>query len=223
KVSPEPKIRWQNFVNLRLDKVVDDQDQTLTQAADAPAGPGGPVPRFGPGGGGFGGGFGGAAFIPNFGTLHQDLPLRVTKGDKESKSLKLLAGNITAQVLAEPEVHITADNILKAKGKTFKGKEGGLIKVLTVEENGQRLTLSLEFEAPANIVPVNQGFNPWGGPGGGPMILPAVPPKLNLPKGAFQIQLQQAQPAVQVAPVQVKVQQAQPAVQAAPVQIKVQQ
>jgi len=209
KVSPEPKIRWQNFVNLRLDKVVDDQDQTLTEAADAPAGPGGPVPRFGPGGGGFGGGFGGAAFFPNFGTLHQYLPLRLKKGDKESKSLKLLAGNITAQVLAEPEVHITADNILKAKGKTFKGKEGGLIKVLSVEENGQRLTLSLEVEAPANIVPINQGFNPWGGPGGGPMILPAVPPKLNLPKGAFQIQLQQAQPAVQVAPVQIKVQQIQ--------------
>src|SRR5262249_1737652 len=87
KVSPEPKIRWQNFVNLRLDKAVDDQDQTLTQAADAPAGPGGPAPRFGPGGGGFvGGGFGGAAFLPNFGTLHQYLPLRLKKGDKESKS-----------------------------------------------------------------------------------------------------------------------------------------
>src|SRR5207249_1952938 len=149
KVSLEPKIRWQNLVALRIDKAVDDQGQTLTQAMDAPGGPGGPGNPFGGvGGGGFGGGFGGAGFIPNSAALHQYLPVRLKKGDKEAKSLKEFAGNLTAQVLAEPEVYLSADNILKASGKTFKGKEGGFLKILGVEENGQHLTLRLEVEQP---------------------------------------------------------------------------
>ncbi|HKB37559.1 MAG TPA: HEAT repeat domain-containing protein [Gemmataceae bacterium] len=211
KVSPEPKIRWQSLVALRIDKAVDDQGQKLTQAMDAPVGPGGPVPPFG----GVGGGFARPAIaFPNFGGLHQYLPVRLKKGEKESKSLKEFAGSITAQVLAEPEIYITADNILKASGKTFKGKEGGSIKVNNVNENGQQLTLGLEIEQPANVVPAGQGFGGgWGGGfnGGGPIqILPALPPQAlppakppALPKGAFQVQVQ-AQPAIQVAPVQVK-------------------
>ncbi|MBI1915925.1 MAG: hypothetical protein HYS12_14500 [Planctomycetes bacterium] len=209
KVSPEPKIRWQSLVALRIDKAVDDQGQTLTQAMDAPGGPGGPVNPFG----GVGGGFGRPAFFPGVGTLHQNLPVRLKKGDKESKSLRELAGNLTAQVLAEPEVHITADNILKASGKTFKGKEGGFIKVVGVDEKDQNLTLRLEVEQPANVVPANQGFGgAWGGfNGGGIMPAPARAPAKRapaLPKGAFQVQVQ-AQPAIQVAPVQIQVQQIQ--------------
>src|SRR5207244_388695 len=108
KVSPEPRIRWQSLVSLRIDKALDDQGQKLTQATEAPVGPGGPVPPFGRVGGP--GGFGRPVFFPNVGTLHQYLPVRLKKGDKEAKSLKEFAGNITAQVLAEPEIHITADN-----------------------------------------------------------------------------------------------------------------
>jgi hypothetical protein len=195
---------------------------------DAPAGPGGgQAPPFGGiGGGGFGGGGIGfarpAIAFPNFGGLHQHFPVRLKKGDKESKSLKEFAGTITAQVLAEPEVHITADNILKASGKTFKGKEGGSIKVNSVTEKEQQLTLGLEIEQPANIVPAGQGQGfggGWGGGfnGGGPIqILPVAPPQIvpparnvpALPKGAFQVQVQ-AQPAIQVAPAQVQIQQIQ--------------
>jgi hypothetical protein len=207
KVSLEPKIRWQNLVALRIDKAVDDQGQTLTQATDAPAAPGGPVNPFNGGGG-----FARAAFIPNFGgTLHQNLPVRLKKGDKDAKSLKEFAGNMTAQVLAEPEVYLTADNILKASGKTFKGKEGGFIKILGVEEKGQQLTLRLEMEQPPNVVPANQGGGAvWGGGFNRWNIMPApVQPPAKavpaLPKGAFQVQVQ-AQPGVQVAPVQVQIQ-----------------
>jgi hypothetical protein len=210
KVSPEPKIRWQSLVALRIDKAVDDQGQTLTQTTEAPGGPGGPVNPFG--GGGFGGGgFRGAAFFLPSSTLHQNLPVRLKKGDKESKLLKEFSGSITAQVLAEPEVHITADNILKAAGKQFKGKEGGFIKVVGVDEKDQRLTLRLEVEQPANVVPANQGFNgAWGG--GFRKLLPVVPvqPPAKkapaLPKGAFQVQVQAAPPAVQAVPVQIQVQ-----------------
>ncbi len=73
---------------------------------------------------------------------------------------------------AEPKVQITADNILKASGKTFQGKEGGFIKVVGVDEKDQRLRLRLEVEQPAKVVPANPGFGGTGGdlfnPGGGP-------------------------------------------------------
>src|SRR5262249_5358333 len=113
KVSPEPKIQWQNLISLRIDKAVDDQGQKLTQATDPPDGAGNAL---GGGGAGFGGGWGRAAVFTGVGALHQYLPVRLKKGDKEAKSLKELTGTLTAQVLAEPEIHITVDNILKASG-----------------------------------------------------------------------------------------------------------
>jgi hypothetical protein len=206
KVSPEPKIRWQQLVNVRVDKAIDDQDQKLMQAM-APMGENGPAI----------GGFPGAGFLPvgpgvpfiggGFGGIHQYVPVRLTKGEKASKSLKELSGTITAQVLAEPEVHITADNIAKAAGNTFKGKEGGSIKVNGYEANDDQVTIKLELDAPANVVPPGQGGFGNGGffPGGGGIqILPAIPavplpapaaPPAPAMKAAFaqQIQVQQIQ------------------------------
>ena len=213
-VSPEPKIRWQQLVNVRIDKAVDDQGQTLMPGmGGTPAGPAV----------GIGGGFAPQPMIWNagfgYGSLHQTIPVRLKKGEKPSKSLKELSGTITAAVLAEPETLISADNILKAVGKTFKGKEGGSIKVNAVEENNGQLRLRVELVQPANVVPANQaGFGGigFGGPGG-PMILPIAPPpvpvpapaplppaKPLLPRGAFQVQGRVVQ--VQAAPVQIQIQ-----------------
>src|SRR5262249_40976739 len=187
-ISPEPKIQWQQLVAINATKVVDDQDQKLAQAmnnAAAPVGPGGVVialPIARPVGwvGGFGGGFG---------NVHQYGVVRIKKGEKAAKSLKEVQGTITAQVLTPPQAYITADEILKAEGKTFKGSEGGSIKIVEVkkEENGT-IKVRFEMEQPANIVPGNNaGIGlpgvqiqnapaPPGGPGAGPgFALPFMP------------------------------------------------
>ena len=201
-VSLEPKIRWQNLVAVRVDKAMDDQGQALMPAmGDAPA-----QAQFGNLGGQFGiaGGFGGIqpgwvrgggfqGFAGGFGGLPQYVPVRLKKGEKASRSLKELTGNLTVQVLAEPEVAISADNILKAAGKTFKGKDGGTIAVKSVEEKDGRVTVRVELVQPANVVPAQGGiFGPLNGPFNGPMILPLAPPQRArpaLPGGAFQIQV----------------------------------
>ena len=223
-VSLEPKIRWQNLLAVRIDKALDDQDQKLTPGM-------GGAPGVRPGFGGqprFGGGFGGRGMAVQpwggwntslaGGGMHHYVPVRLKKGDKASKSLKELSGSITATLLAEPETLLSADGILKAAGKTFKGKkDGGAIKVNGVEENNGLLRLRVELEQPANVVPANQGnagvIGVFNGPVGGPMILPIAPPPVPAPlppakprlKGAFQqIQFKPAQ--VQAAPAQIQIQ-----------------
>jgi hypothetical protein len=219
KVSPEPKIRWQTLVNLRVTKAVDDQGQTLTPMMDNVPGVGAPPAPFG----GFGGArgirmlpVGGPWAVNSYGGLHQYLSVRLKKGEKASKQLKELSGTITAQVLGEPEVHIHTDAILKSSGKAYKGKAGGQIKVNGVQVNNGRVTVRVELEQPANVVPAQtggiRGFN-----GGTQIILPpqvlpvpAPPPAAPGKLGAFQVQVQGriqiAAPGAQIAPAQIQIQ-----------------
>lgn len=197
KVSPEPKLRWQKTVNVRVEKALDDQGQSLLpKMADNTTPNPGDFDQIGgfPGGGRLiirGGGIVPLTppGYPTSGGLHQYAPVRLAKGEKPSKVLKELTGVLTAEVLAEAEVHITADNILKAADKTFKGKDGGSIKVLSVTENGDMVTLKLEFDAPKDVVPAQPA--PVAVPGGIQVLpAPAPPPP---PRGAFQVQVQQIQ------------------------------
>lgn len=223
KISPEPKIRWQQLVNVRIEKALDDQDQKLMQMMGQ-AVPGQPMGGFQNLGGGFGGiqagwaipvqGFPGAA-------LHQYVPIRLGKGDKASKGLKELTGNVTAQVLTEAEVHITVDNIAKAAGKTVKGKESGSIKVNGYDEQNGQITIRVEIDQPKDVVPSGQGgfnggFNFGGGRGGIQFLPVPVPNFPALPGGAFQIQ---AAPPVQAKQVQVQAKQVQVQVQVQQIQI----
>jgi hypothetical protein len=225
KVSPEPKIRWQQLVNVRIDKAIDDQDQKLMPVMKPEDG-GQPNP-FGAFGGGFpGGGFrpigngwGFQGFQPGFGGLHQHIPVRLTKGEKPAKQLKELSGVITAQVLTEAEVYLEAAEIMKAAGKTFKGnKQGGSLKINAINENNGQIVIQLEMENPRDVVPAggqNPGFGVggpvWNGPGIQILpVLPVNPPPAPLPapapklKGALQapaqgrVQVQAAQVPVQV-------------------------
>lgn len=223
KVSPEPKLRWQQLVGLRIDKALDDQGQTLMpgmapmQQNDPNVFPGFPggaqfLP-IGPGGVAPGWVGGGIANPFGFGGIHQYLPVRLTKGEKASKTLKEFSGVVTARILAEPEVMIEAPEIMKAAGKTFKGKQGGQLKVVGVEEKDGNLIVRVEFDQPRDVVPAGQpgGFqNPFGGFNGGggiqilPVPLPAPAPAL--PPGAFQVQVA---PAKAQAQVQIQIQQIQ--------------
>jgi hypothetical protein len=210
-VSPEPKITWQNLINLTVTKAVDDNDQKLEQIVQ----PGGPNV--------FPGGIGGPGFAPlpikgrpigigfGFAGVHQQLPVYLKKGAKASKSLKELTGVISAQVLAEPKAVITTDDVFKSAKKTFRGGENGSITILeaTKADNGQ-VKVKFEMQYPTDVVPAGGAgaFNGGGfGQGGGGInipvplpVQPAVPPQGFQVQGQVQqIQIQvQAQPAIQI-------------------------
>jgi hypothetical protein len=114
------------------------------------------------------------------GGVTQTAILRVKKGDKDAKSLKELSGTISAELWAEPTAIITAPEILKAAGKTFKGGQNGqlVIKDVTKLDNGQ-IDVRLEMTAPADVMPV-------GGPAAG-AAMPGGPFPINggpVPRGA---------------------------------------
>jgi hypothetical protein len=190
-VSPEPKVLWEELKAIRLDKVLDDRDQELKHIIPQVQ----QVRGFG--------GAGGvmlvgqvAAARPGFampgmmgGGVNQQVPLQLKKGAKEAKSLKELKGVLTAQMLGEAQPLIVADK-LKAD-ETFKGKEGGYIKIEKVKAEEERTTIDLEFQQPSpdKIVPalLNNGMQGFGFGGGGAMppvrIIPARPIKQAPPAG----------------------------------------
>jgi hypothetical protein len=160
-VSPEPRLQWQAFQSLRIDKAVDDQDQKLNQV----------VPQVEGGAGGFGGvaappaPWPAARPIVMWGGLHQMVPVQLKKGAKAAKSLKELKGVLTAQLLTEARPMITADKLDKAAGKVFKGEVGGSIKILEVKSEEKQTTLRLEFEQPPSdkVVPAQPNAMPGAG------------------------------------------------------------
>jgi hypothetical protein len=191
-ISPEPKLQWQQTLALRISKALDDQGQDLKDMpGEAPSdvGPRGPAA-----------GFGGPVARPapqlGFGGAHLYFPVRLKKGEKAAKALKELSGTVTAQLLTAPQALITADNVLKNNGKTFKGADDGSIKVLDVSkgDNGT-VTVRFELEQPANIIPANGGG--WGMPGGIQIMpAPAPVPARVLPRGALNAAPAQPQPVV---------------------------
>src|SRR6185437_12792105 len=179
-VSPEPKLQWQGMQSIRIKKAVDDQDQKLSQVI--PQVPGAPA------GAGFPGGFAppGAvrpAIAVWGGGTSQQIPVQLKKGEKAAKSLKELQGVITANVLSEAKPMITADNLAKAAGKTFKGDEGGALKIVSVKtDEAKKTTIQFELEQPPNVVPA--AAQNAGMPGGG-AIMPPLPVRIKIrPAGA---------------------------------------
>jgi hypothetical protein len=223
-VSPEPKLQWQGMQSIRIDKAVDDRDQKLTQVIPQVEGPAGAVgvgiavpgapnavrPQIIMRGGGWGGGWGG------WGGVHQQVPVQLKKGAKAAKALKELKGVITAHLLTEERPYITA-NKLKA-GETFKGKEGGSIKIVQVKEEENKTTLRVELEQPPadKVVPAQQG---------GVVGMPGVaPPIRRLPRQGVKILPAPAQPAPAAPPEVLAAQAPAPAAppQAAPPPVQIQ-
>jgi RNA polymerase sigma factor (sigma-70 family) len=175
--SLEPRLVWRRLTALRLDKAVDDQDQTLEQALASDNGPAAGV-------GGIGGPGGGIAFrgapghdfdICSGVNLYSSL--RLKKGEKPAKSLKQLKGTLTAEILGPIKPIITVDNLLDAAGKKCKGNEGGSLEVLEVVrgEDGE-ITVKLAIDPPAESV---QGMAAAGAvmvaPAGGGGAVPPPP------------------------------------------------
>ena len=160
-VTPEPKFRWQQVLSVMLDKVIDDNGQKLTllSAPDA-AGPGQIIVNNG----------GGVIIIRAAGVrgianvmpvssnaLTHSTTVRLKPEAKPSKSLKELSGTIAGRLLTEAEPMIAADNVLKAAGKTFKGKKDGEMKILTASKQADgSFQITFEFELPKDVVPETQ-------------------------------------------------------------------
>jgi hypothetical protein len=170
-VSPEPKLQWQRTIALKIEKALDDQGQLLrkVEASDGPRG----LP---PGVGGLPGG--GFAPMIAWGGLSYHLVANLKKGAKAARSLKELKGSVEAEVLTPVQPVITVENILKAAGKTIKGTDGGLIKVLEVTRGDEGTTVRFEMEQPQGVI---------AGPGpvmGRMPAMPLVPIKPGLPGAA---------------------------------------
>src|SRR5579875_2756193 len=150
-VSLEPKLQWQLFQSIHIDKAVDDRGQKLAQVIPQVEGAAGIA------GANLAGG------VVNFqqrqmqmqfivqqrrgwGILSLQVPVQLKKGAKEAQSLKELSGVLTVQLLTQPQPLITADQLDKAK--LFKGDEGGSIKMVRVESGSKETVLQLEFEQP---------------------------------------------------------------------------
>jgi len=251
-VTPEPKLEIHQLIGVRVDKAIDDQNQKLAQVTNVKqnAQPGA-APGLGFGGANFGGGIGGFGGVPigalgaqggmigiggamgafgfggfqGIGQTSHYTTVQLKKGEKAAKTIQELTGVITAQVTVPSKPLIEVDNILRAAGKTVKGKEGGHIKVLAVTQltNGN-VRVRFEMEPPAGAQGNMPGFFP-GNPGiqilPAPPVPPVPPQKVPRPgQGQAPKPPQQAQlAAVQVAPGA----PAQPAqAQARPAQIQVQ-
>lgn len=168
-ISPEPKLQWQSLLGARIDRAVDQQGQLLA-SLDAAA-PGAEPPALARGR---------RAAQPNAGgILHQYVQVPLKKGEKASKALKEASGSIAARVLTAPSNAISANDVLKAAGKTFKGKDGGSIKVIeaTKDETG-RVKVRFEFEQPADMMPASlPGTTPPPTPRpAGARLMPTAPP-----------------------------------------------
>jgi hypothetical protein len=221
-LTPEPKMQVMQIVTVKVDKALDDQDQNLVQSTVAPANVPGVLPGAGPAIGR------GAIVAIGFNNL---TPVYLKKAEKPSKSLKEFTGVVSAQVLAPATPYITADKIMAAAGKEFKGEQGGRIKVIDVSKapNGQ-ITVRFELEQPPNLFPANPFVpnGPFGAPGiqinpnpiklpQGALPLPPAPPAAKpgpdfraappqaLPPQALPPQAVPVQPA-QIAPAQVQIQ-----------------
>src|SRR5206468_11285448 len=104
-ISPEPKLRLQRTVAVRVAKATDDQGQSLEQVMPADEGPGGVVAGalpLAPGrvvAGAVVGGPGAAGQIAQ----GRVTPVRLKKGPNAATALTTISGTITAQMLKEPQ------------------------------------------------------------------------------------------------------------------------
>jgi len=84
--------------------------------------------------------------------IHRHALVRLKVGEKQSKSLKELTGNLTTQMLSPPEALITFDNLMKAAGKEGKGPNGSRVEVVNVtkQDNGD-VRVQVRMEYPQNV------------------------------------------------------------------------
>jgi hypothetical protein len=152
--TPEPKLRWQGLRSVHITKALDDQGQSLGEAANENAGgppPGAPVRPGGP--------RAAVAPLPMALGAHILIPVWLKTADKESRSLKEFAGTITADLEAAAKDLISVKDFSKAVGKTFEGPGGSSLKVLEASGAGEKdVRLRVAFTPAENVSAENNPF-----------------------------------------------------------------
>ncbi len=163
-VIGEPRMQHFGVVgNAMIDKAMDNHGQSLFVTMDPVAdnnpiaGPNGRIIiRGGPS----------TYYNPNL--VQRYVVVRLKAGEKQSKALKVLTGNLTAQMMSAPEALIRFDNLLKAAGKEAKGPNGGKVEVVGVNKlNNGDVRVQVRIENVQNNVnnvirinpPAGTGFN----------------------------------------------------------------
>jgi hypothetical protein len=130
--SVEPRAWVYRLAAFRLDKVLDDQGQAMTEAMQGDAKPGAArnASTYGP---------------------HLVVPLLLKQGTKQAKALKEVKGTLTIEVVTAPQPLITVDNLLKAAAKTFDDGEGGSLKVVEIIKNDDEVKARLRLVPPESL------------------------------------------------------------------------
>jgi hypothetical protein len=141
--TPEPHLAWVGAVSVHVERAVDDAGQQLARCWSEGEPTLNQLPvnvRV-------------ASRMPARPAMTAEtLSLAFKKGDSPSKLLKELSGSIVAQVQTEAEPLITVEKVLQAAGQTFRGSEGGSIKVLQAGNVQNGLTLiHVQVENPPDI------------------------------------------------------------------------
>jgi hypothetical protein len=129
--SVEPKAWVYRLVSFRLDKIIDDQGQTLKEADKADGKPG--VRQSRP--------YGANLLVP----------LVLKRGAKPAKSLKEVKGSLTIEVITAPHPLISVDDFMKAAGKSFEDGEGGSLKVIDFTKNGDEIKARVRLMPPESL------------------------------------------------------------------------
>jgi hypothetical protein len=127
-IRTEPRIPLARVLGVRVERAVDDRGQKLRQAAAGPLDP--------------------------FQQLTGGVRLRLVKGEKPARSLRELTGVVLIEVVTEEAARplVTVDGVWKAAGKTFKGKQGTVVKVLEVQEKDNVIRARVEVVPPRNTL-----------------------------------------------------------------------
>jgi hypothetical protein len=138
---------------VKIDRAVDGNNQALT-AVEEPAPAAGPLAMPGVPGRLIVVARGWMPLMAGWNTgLYHHAPVKLKKGAKETRSLAELSGTISAQVLDRAEQMLVVDNLMKAAGKTVKGRKDGELKIHKVEKTKDGVvTVEFEMEAPADVV-----------------------------------------------------------------------
>ncbi len=127
-VAPEPQFDFQNVLDVRIDKALDDRGQALApwKAADGPANAAARSPR--------------------------QFPIRLQAADQPSRRLRELKGTVAAQIRTPPRELAVVDNLLKAVGRTVKGEHDVTLAVSDMKklDDGQ-VQLRLLVERPGDV------------------------------------------------------------------------
>ena len=128
KVVPEPRIQWIRTLGIQLDKAIDDQGQSLVEAARK-AKPEQIIP-------GQAIAIAGGAQVNAVRTFAADsfsdasLKILLNKGEKPTTKLKEISGKVRAQVMGPSTALITVTDVLDSAGKIGKTTDGGSLELL---------------------------------------------------------------------------------------------